>query len=115
MAGSREISFSSGKKEGMLGQMSSTLGMEEHGGETQLVPLGQGGLPLHIPRVDLAALHGSQDDTRMLQTRCRSSMGSRASLGGGSGLGDGGGGGGARGLRLSLHGCCLPQPQPLCR
>ena len=107
MAGSREISFSSSKKEGMLGQMSSTLGMEEPGGETRLVPLQMG----------IAALHGSQDDTMLGQTRCRSSIGSVTSIGGGSGLGGGGGGGGggARGLRLSLHGCCLPQPQPLWR
>ena len=110
MAGSREISFSISKKEGMLGQMSSTLGMEEPGGETRLVPLGQEGLPLQM---GIAALHGSQDDTRLGQTRCRSSMGSGTSIGEGSGLGEGGGR--ARGLRLSLHGCCLPQPQPLCR
>ena len=109
MAGSREISFSSSKNEGMLGQMSSTLGMEEPGGETRLVPLGQEGLPLQM---GIAALHGSQGDTRLGQTRCRSSIGS--GIDGGSGIG-GGGGGEARGLRLSLHGCCLPQPQPLCR
>ena len=80
---------------------------EEIGGGGQLVPVAES-LPIQIPRVNLAGMGlGQVGDTME-----GSGVGVGAS---GIGVGTGMGGGGARGLRLTLHGCCLPQTQTLCR
>ena len=86
---------------------------EEHGG--QLVPVAEGSLPIQIPRVNLTRQMGDTVGGAGPGVGVRVGMG-----GGGMGGGGGGGvggmvGGGARGLRLTLHNCCLPQTQTLCR
>ena len=89
---------------------------EEHGG--QLVPVAEGSLPIQIPRVNLTRQMG--DTVGGGGAGVGADMGVRVGMGGG-GMGGGGGrgggmvGGGARGLRLTLHNCCLPQTQTLCR
>ena len=120
MANSREISFSS-KKGGMMG-VSEERGQPSEqdvgGGEGQLVPVVEG-MPVQIPRVNMGlgqvgdAIGGSRAVVGGGQ-----GMGGRPGMGGGPDMGGGPagmGGGGARGLRLTLHSCCLPQTQTLCR
>ena len=98
---------------------------EELGGGGQLVPVAES-LPIQIPRVNLAGMGLGQVGDTMGGSGVgvgASGIGVGAGLGVGTdmgvGTGMGGrpgmGGGGARGLRLTLHGCCLPQTQTLCR
>ena len=86
---------------------------EELGVGGQLVPVAEN-LPIQIPRVNLVGMGLGQ----VGDTMGGSGVGVGAS-GMGVGAGMGGrpdvGGNGARGLRLTLHGCCLPQTQTLCR
>ena len=94
------------------------------GGGGQLVPVVEG-MPVQIPRVNMGlgqvgdAMGGSRAVVGGGQ-----GMGGRPGMGGGPDMGGGPaamggrpgmGGGGARGLRLTLHSCCLPQTQTLCR
>ena len=96
------------------------------GGGGQLVPVVDK-MPVEIPRVNMGlgqvgdAIGGSRAFAGGGQ-----GMGGRPGMGPGMGPGVGGGpsgmggrpgmgGGGARGLRLTLHSCCLPQTQTLCR
>ena len=92
---------------------------EEIGGGGQLVPVAES-LPIQIPRVNLAGMGLGQVGDTMGGSGVgmgASGIGVGAGLGVGAGMGGrpGMGGGGARGLRLTLHGCCLPQTQTLCR
>ena len=98
---------------------------EELGGGGQLVPVAES-LRIQIPRVNLAGMGLGQVGDSMEGSGVgvgASGMGVGAGLGVGTGMGVGAGmggrpgmgGGGARGLRLTLHGCCLPQTQTLCR
>ena len=92
---------------------------EELGGGGQLVPVAES-LPIQIPRVNLAGMGLGQVGDTMGGSGVgvgASGIGVGAGLGVGTGMGGrpGMGGGGARGLRLTLHGCCLPQTQTLCR
>ena len=92
---------------------------EEIGGGGQLVPVADS-LPMQIPRVNLAGMGLGQVGDTMGGSGVgmgASGIGVGAGLGVGAGMGGrpGMGGGGARGLRLTLHGCCLPQTQTLCR
>ena len=97
--------------EGERGQHSEHDG----GGGGQLVPVVEG-LPVQIPRVNMGI---EQVGDAMGGSRAvvggGPGMGGGPSMGGGMGGGAGMGGGGARGLRLTLHSCCLPQTQTLCR
>ena len=104
----------------MLGALEEREQPSEHGGGGgggQLVPVVEG-LPVQIPRVNMGmgqvgdAMGGS-----MPVVGGGAGMGRGQGMGGGPGMGGrpGIGGGGARGLRLTLHSCCLPQTQTLCR
>ena len=104
---------------------------EELGGGGQLVPVAES-LPIQIPRVNLAGMGLGQVGDTMggsgvgvgasgigvgAGLGVGTDMGGRPDMGMGTDMGGrpGMGGGGARGLRLTLHGCCLPQTQTLCR
>ena len=92
---------------------------EELGGGGQLVPVADS-LPIQIPRVNLVGMGLGQVGDTMGGSGVgvgASGIGVGAGLGVGTGMGGRPdmGGNGARGLRLTLHGCCLPQTQTLCR
>ena len=95
------------------------------GGGGQLVPVGEG-LPVQMPRVNMGlgqvgdAMGGSREIVGSGPGMggvpgMGRDMGGGAGMGGRPGMRGGMGGGGARGLRLTLHSCCLPQTQTLCR
>ena len=97
----------------------------EGGGGGQLVPVVEG-LPVQIPRVNmgLGQVGDAMGGSRVVvgsgpgmggDMGGGSAMGGGPGMGGRPGMGQGIGGGGARGLRLTLHSCCLPQTQTLCR